>query len=207
MANRQNAGKLYAMKKSVWATLYHNSDIKNEEVRHQFCPRDKESWCLYQSDKVTGKDTYKKKLSLPSAIKELLLPIWRDLSDGDLLSKCLDGYTQNSNEALNGMIWKKCPKDVYVSRKILELGVSSAVIEFNDGRCGLKPVFEYLGLPISNYMRESFRQRDCERIKNVGRKCSDKGKKSRKKLRAIRKGFKDKEKEQEKEPAYASGAY
>ena len=29
---------------------------------------------------------------------------------------------------LNGMVWKKCPKDVFVGRETLEMGVSSAII-------------------------------------------------------------------------------
>ena len=119
----------------------------------------------------------------------------------------MDTHTQNSNEALNGVIWKKCPKDIYVSKKILEIGVSSAVIEFNDGRSGLKSVIDQLGLPISQYMMNGFLERDIERIKKLARKSSEKGKTVRKKLRAIRKGFQDKEKEQEETPAYSSGAY
>ena len=46
MAIRQNVGDLYQMKKCVWAVLYHNCDISDENVRHQFCPRSKDSWCL-----------------------------------------------------------------------------------------------------------------------------------------------------------------
>ena len=34
-------------------------------------------------------------------------------------------------ECLSSLIWKKCPKDVSVGRKVLELGVFSAVIQFN----------------------------------------------------------------------------
>ena len=141
------------------------------------------------------------------AIKQLITPIWRDLTDDSLLSKCLHGHTQNSNEALNGVIWKKCPKYIYVSKQILEIGVSSAVIEFNDGRSGLKSVIDQLGLPISQYMMNGFLERDIERIKKLARKSSEKGKTVRKKLRAIRKGFQDKEKEQGETPAYSSGAY
>ena len=50
-----------------------------------------------------------------------------DLSDGSLLSKCLHGQTQNNNECLNGVIWKKCSKDIFVSRKFLEMGVKGYV--------------------------------------------------------------------------------
>lgn len=140
MAIRQNVSNIYRMKKCVWAVLYHNSDISNENVRHQFCPREGNSWCLWQADKINGKSTYKPKLSLPMAIKSELTETFRKLSSEELLSKCTHGKTQNNNESLNGVIWKKCPKSVYISRKLLELGVYSAIIEFNDGCSRLKPV-------------------------------------------------------------------
>ena len=50
MAIRQNINDLYKMKKSVCAVLHHNCEISDENVRHQFCPRDANSWCLWQAD-------------------------------------------------------------------------------------------------------------------------------------------------------------
>jgi len=54
MAIRQNVDNFYNMQKSVWAVLFHNSDIEDENTRHQFCPRSNTSWCLWQSDKLTN---------------------------------------------------------------------------------------------------------------------------------------------------------
>ena len=65
-------------------------------------------------------------------------PIFKDLSSEALLSNCLDGLTQNNNESLNALIWKKCPKDVYVSRDIIEIRVVSVVLEFNNGTQGVR---------------------------------------------------------------------
>ena len=169
------------MKKVVWAVLFHNCDISDENIRHQFCPLEENSWCMWQADKFTGKHTYKKKLSLPLAIKKVLTPMFVDLSDGSLLSKCLHGQTQNNNECLNGVIWKKCPKDIFVSRKTLEMGVNSAIIEFNDGRCGLEPVFKNLGINVGHFMRKRFEKHDLERIRVMEKKSSQIGKKHKKK--------------------------
>ena len=36
MAIRQNASDVYGMKKGVGAVLYHCTDVKDEEERHQF---------------------------------------------------------------------------------------------------------------------------------------------------------------------------
>ena len=68
------------------------------------------------------------------------------MSDDNLLQKCLHGKTQNNNESLNGLIWKRCPKEVFVGCVILELGVASAVIAFNDGLSGIIEVFNKLNI-------------------------------------------------------------
>ena len=59
-AVRQNVGNIYFLRKSIWATLFHNTNFFDKKVRHQFCPRNKDSWCLWQADKITGNKTYKK---------------------------------------------------------------------------------------------------------------------------------------------------
>ena len=52
----------------------------------------------------------------------------------DLLNKCLHGKTQNSNKPLNGLIWSKLTKTVFVCTKPIEISVNSDVSHFNDGR-------------------------------------------------------------------------
>ena len=110
MAKKQNTNDLYLMKKAIGAVLYHYSYIPNENIWHQFCPKTADTWCKWQADKLNGTTTYKQKINLPSAIKELLLPIFKDLSADSLLSECFDGLTQNQNEAPNGVIWKSVQK-------------------------------------------------------------------------------------------------
>ena len=69
------------------------------------------------------------------------MPKFRDLSNENLLEKWLHGYTQDNDEAINSVIWKKCPNDVFASKKVLEIAVLSATIDFNDGSNRFKPVF------------------------------------------------------------------
>ena len=72
-----------------------------------------------------------------------------DLSGDDLLKKCLHGRTRNANEALNRVIWNKCPKDIFVERIVLETAVSAPAISFNDGFCGLVSVLLKMGVMAS----------------------------------------------------------
>jgi hypothetical protein len=70
---------------------------------------------------------------LPDDIIKLIKPIFLRLSSNELLSKCLDGKTQNQNESINGMIWKRIPKNIFVRFDVQELGVYDAVAHFNIG--------------------------------------------------------------------------
>ena len=80
MAIRQNRD-VPSMKKAIGAVLFHCSESECDEQCHLFCPRTENSWCKWQSDQITGKETYKTKISLPSAIKTLIKPIFVDLSN------------------------------------------------------------------------------------------------------------------------------
>ena len=206
MAIRQNTDNIYAMKKCVCAILYHNSNIVDQSERHKFCPRALNSWCLWQSDKLSGQSKYKVKLNLPLVITDLLTPVFKDLSAHNLLSRCLHGQTQNNNESINNIIWNKCPKNTYVSRKIIEIAVDSASLEFNDGATGLYGVLKGCGIKYGWFMDLATKRKDGIRVRNMELKSSKAGLNRRTKLRAIRKGFVDVEKELEGE-TYASGAF
>ena len=207
MAIRQNTDNMYVMKKCIWAVLFYNSDITDKDFRHRFCPRHEKSWCLYQQDKITGKNTYKVKLNLPLAVKNVLIPIFKDLSDDSLLSRCLHGHTQNANESFNSLIWKRCPKDVFVSRKLIEIATFSAIVNFNDGFSGLAKVFNYLNISIGVSMKNALGKSDNNRIVRMECKSSDKAKRRRKTLNHLKKGYLDKEKQKEVVPAYKAGGH
>ena len=50
------------------------------------------------------------------------------LRDNNFLSQCLE-TTQNPNEEFNQIIWKNCPKDMFISRNVLKICVASAVMK------------------------------------------------------------------------------
>ena len=94
------------MKKSVAAIIHHCSEAKTKDLQRHYCPRMKESWCRYQSDIITGKTTYKHKPLLPEIVSNEIKHIfsYKDLGNEELLSKCLHGKTQNTNESINNVI-------------------------------------------------------------------------------------------------------
>ena len=114
--------------KNLFWLLWHCTYVPDNQER-SFAQED--SWCKYwQGDK-----DHKPSVNLPIAIKDVLVKTFVDLRADDLLSRCALA-TPNPNEAFNQIIWKKCPKSVFVTKKILEMGVASAVINHNDGLKG-----------------------------------------------------------------------
>ena len=72
MAIRQNTHSLYAMKKAVAAVVHHSTSHSSQEIRHQYCPRIKDSWCKYQQDKITGEITYKEHVNIDPGVARSL---------------------------------------------------------------------------------------------------------------------------------------
>ena len=90
-----------------------------------------------------------------------------------LLEECLHGKTQNPNEALNGIRRSRVPKTIFVDRDIVEMGVHSTVIHYNDGRKGVLTVLGHFGLcgVISKNMAKKL---DNSRINRMNKKATDK---------------------------------
>jgi hypothetical protein len=201
-AIRQNSDSLVNMQRSVLASLYHVSST-DSNPNHHMCPSDENSWCNYSLD-TNG---YNHKHGLPEVIVELLEPIYDELSDAQLLSKCLHGKTQNSNEALNKVIWDFWAKEVHVGRRVVEDAVCMAVSHFNDGNTStICSIFGQLGILHGQISESVSIQRDVQRIGHSKRKSTDRIKKRRKRLRAERKGFSDKTVEEEGN-LYEAGAH
>ena len=53
---------------------------------------------------------------------------------------------QNSDESINQIIWSKCPKNIYVEQKILEIGVYSEIVQFNDGAGALLKLLNHFNI-------------------------------------------------------------
>ena len=172
LAIRQSYMNLNDMKRAVGAILYHCSDISDKEIRHQFCPKTKDSWCKWQLDRLNNTSNHKDRISLPLPIKHVLEPIFRDLSSDSLLSKCLQGKKQNPNEASNALIWQRCPKEIYVGREILEIAVNSSVMHYNDGPVSFLSVFKKLNLPTGTFCISGLTKRTTSRIKKYAFKIN-----------------------------------
>ena len=146
MAIRNNVDDIHNMRNATDAVLYHCTDFKNQDYRHSRCPNDKNNWCKYQLDKLNGIQKYKNTINIPVNIFNIIKPILQDLSKGEFISKCLHGQTQNTNAALNVIIWTRCPLNVFPGRRTLDMGINSAILNFNNGSKVLLDVLNYFDL-------------------------------------------------------------
>lgn len=194
MAIRENTDSLVNMQNAVYASLYHVAST-DKNPQHGHCPSD--SWCKY------GQDGFKHKHGIPEAILEYIIPIYDSLADADLLNKCLHGKTQNVNEALHKLVWDRCSKTVFVRKFFVEESVYCAVSHYNDGLVSLLDRLKLLGVTPGHFTVKNCSDGNRLRIRHSDYKSAEPGKKRRKALRALKKGF---ETEQENKD-YVSGAF
>ena len=93
------------MQKAIGAVVYHCSEANYLDARHMFCEKRPDTCCKYQNAKLEEK-VHIVKPSIPTVIRELVMPIFKDLSKPELLQNCLHRKIQNNNECLNGVIVK-----------------------------------------------------------------------------------------------------
>ena len=68
MPLRQNRN-LQNMMDAIMASLFHVSEY------HEKCPRNSDTWCLYQKDKIDGTHLYKSKNGLPLDVRKEIMPV------------------------------------------------------------------------------------------------------------------------------------
>ena len=100
-----------------------------------------------------GKEYHHTKKPIPEAIVQLIRPIYARLGSPTLLEKCLDGYTQNANESLHSVVWKFCPKTLFMGKSNVEMACALAVMSFNDGAVSLVNVLQELNIESSPLCR------------------------------------------------------
>lgn len=149
LAIRRHSDSLEDMKKAIWATLYHKIST-NSKPQHHFCPEGSNSWCGWQLHKaVSGnKSRYNHDPAMPMEVFKAIKPVYEELSSDELLTRCLGGFTQNSNESFNSLVWSFAPKSVSSGKAILDIAVNLAVLAFNDGFVGIMQVMRTLGITI-----------------------------------------------------------
>ncbi|GFT23876.1 uncharacterized protein TNCV_3207391 [Trichonephila clavipes] len=162
-AIRCNSTSVKEMRKAIWAVWGHSCSTDDEPM-HWFCPTNPNTWCKYNAAINNNLQNYKHKPSVAKAVRDVIKPVFADLSHPALLKKCLGCKTQNPNESLNSLIWKFCSKTIGSSLQIAEIAANLATSVFNDGNQILITILEKFGLKVNRNVCVSLAERDNRRI-------------------------------------------
>ena len=201
-AIKNNIPDVQQMKTAIYATLYHCMST-DQNPQHHKCPCGETSWCFYnravaKAEPIPRHDNSTMKTPLNNEVVKKLIPLYSRLANEELLQKCTSGKTQNANEALHSIIWSKCPKDTFVSRKKLEIGVTSAVSQFNMGCLASQKLKEEVtNLKFSPAALKIGKARDHRRLQRSKLSCQHISKSARKKLRLSKLEAEEKKKKEE----------
>ena len=106
------------------------------------------------------------------------------MSDDTLLLQCITRHTQNQNEAINGMLWAKCPKYKFAGKTKVELAVCDTINIFNSGAASKARIMSKSGVNPGSNMFFGLKLEDNERTHHAERKTSLKSRKLSRKRRA-----------------------
>ncbi|GFU77957.1 uncharacterized protein TNCV_521571 [Trichonephila clavipes] len=162
-AIRCNSTSVKEMRKAIWAVWGHSCSTDDEPM-HWFCPTNPNTWCKYNAAINNNLQNYKHKPSVAKAVRDVIKPVFADLSHPALLKKCLGGKTQNPNESLNSLIWKFCPKTIGSRLQIAEIAANLETSVFNDGNQIFITILEKFGLKINRNVCVPLAERDNRRI-------------------------------------------
>ena len=146
------------------ASLYHSIMLKDDKIRHQFCPSGDTSWCQVQKLGYMENAPH----HLEPVFLDLLEPLYTNrLGSFELLSKCLPGVTQNVLESINSILWQKAPKHKFHGTKRVHIGAYSTVIYYNQGATGKFSVLILMSLPLFHNALEVARRKDQQQLKQL----------------------------------------
>ena len=113
------------------------------------------------------------------------------IREDSLLSTCLDCKTQDQNEELNGMVWERVTKGLFVGSDIFQFGIYDEVANFNIGCQASVMILQKLGIsPGYHCLTESQRTdslriskanyKECEQLTEVSKETASWKKKEKK---------------------------
>lgn len=80
------------MRKAIWATFFHKIST-DEKPQHHYCSPGEESGCSWQrACAINNLNEYRHKPALSKIVENAIRPVYKNLSEEYLLSRCIGGY-------------------------------------------------------------------------------------------------------------------
>ena len=164
-AIRSNLGNVDAARNAVLAIYYHSVST-DEQPQHHLCPDNSQSWCgFYQSHRQNK--PFKHKPALPAAVAEVVKAMFEALAETSLLSRCMWGLTQNSNECAHSTLWNIAPKQIFHNPHVIHFAAALATGLFNDGHIFIANVLQRMGYKIGEHAIKAMEKADKERVRKA----------------------------------------
>ena len=158
LAIRRNRGSVEDMRKEIYAALYHKI-ATDEKPQHDRCPVGENPWCSWQKAKASHTlDIYTHKPTIPMQVFDAVQKIYVDLMREGFF-RYLGGFTQNTNESLNAVVWYIAPKDIFNGKSVVDIATNIDIIAYNNGFRGLLDVMSALQLKIISENRSTSKNR------------------------------------------------
>ncbi|XP_070383699.1 uncharacterized protein, partial [Dermacentor albipictus] len=200
-----NRGSVRGMYCAIWASFFHSCSTDTAKS-HKFCPEGEDSWCKFKRAEALGQAAPTHTPILTKSQGETMLPVYKRLTEEQLLTRCVKGKTQNGAESLNSKIWLLCPKTRFASRTVVEMATALAVLWYNQGHKSYEQVLQELGVLPSRELVALSKDCDRRRISSMSMKLTAEARSHRrhlaKKARLEHGSYKDSE-----GPTYGPGEF
>ena len=183
-AVKDNANDIPLLKKWIFAILFHMSS-SDQHPKHMHCPPPGEkSWyfCQRSIAKSEQPGSHKHHDTISAEVGKQLVPIFERLTEPDLLKRCTHAMTQNANESVHNMIWKICPKTIFVGRKTMETAVAIAACQFSMGATFKGALWKALGVDPGSSLVDFAARESRKRVDLTEKAASTEANKRRKQL-------------------------
>ena len=158
-----------------------------EAPQHHNCPHGIESWCIFNKAEADGAPFPQHDAStigtwVTPEIGQAIIPIYKRMTDPNLLQRMTTGATQNANKSFNSMIWALSPKKTFVGSKKVQAAVDMAMGKFNAGARALLARMTLLNVILAENQVQLMDRRDTQRIQ-MAAKAAETSEIERRKIR------------------------
>ncbi|XP_043592563.1 uncharacterized protein LOC122572070 [Bombus pyrosoma] len=168
------------MKEAIIAKLDHYC-LTDESPQHDNCSVGVDNWCeWYKAESMNQLKSFEHPNRLINEeVEKHIRTIYEDLSNDNLLTRCLGCYIQNTNESFNSTIWLIIPKHLNSGQKIVEIAAYMAAGIFNEGYSAILNVMQLLNLSIDQQCKMFADIADTQRIEKENKRQAFSSKESR----------------------------
>ncbi|RUS68925.1 hypothetical protein EGW08_023314 [Elysia chlorotica] len=202
---KRSAPDVIQMRDDVYGGIFHMMST-DAEPRHHLCPPGIQSWCFFQRALALGDEPRKHRTSIKPDVAQFVLPIVDRLTQPDLLKRCAAMQTQNANECFNSLIWARCPKTEFASRRTVETAVALSVLAFNSGPTGIFSVLQAMEVPVGLHQIQHSDRKLQKKLANSDKRVKRLSKWGRKERKRKRLRLEDQQ-EVAEGPTYAAGGF